>query len=84
MTFEQVQAWCRANGADARGISRGKDFLIRQADSQLPDSLPSLGAVFHWELRVGDKRYSTSPSDMERLVAGKMTLDIFKGTRREG
>jgi hypothetical protein len=83
MTFEQVQAWCRANGADARGISRGKEFFIRRNEAAPPANLPSVGEVFHWDLQVADKHYPTSPSDMERLVSGKMTLDAFAGTRRE-
>lgn len=82
MTFEQIHAWCRANGVDARGIHRGRDFFIRRSEERLPGTLPSLLEIFHWDLQVGDKHYPTSPSDMERLVTGKMTLDMFKGTRR--
>jgi hypothetical protein len=84
MTFEQVHLWCRANGADARGISRGKEFFIRRNEAGLPVNLPAVGEVFHWDLQLGDNRYPTSPSDMERLVSGKMTLAAFAGTRREG
>ncbi len=84
MTFEQVQGWCRANAADARGIARGKEFFIRRSETALPFDLPPVGEVFHWDLRVGDKHYPTSPSDMERLVSGTMSLDVFSGTRREG
>jgi hypothetical protein len=84
MTFDQIHAWCRTNGADARGIYRGREFCIRQTEDRLPADLPSLSQVFHWDLQVGERRYPTSPSDMERLVTGKMTLDAFSGTRREG
>jgi hypothetical protein len=84
MTFDQILAWCRANGADARGIIRGREFFIRRNQERLPENLPSLGQVFHWDLQVGDKNYATSPSDMERLVTGKMTLEAFSGTRRDG
>ncbi|HWP58042.1 MAG TPA: hypothetical protein VNL14_09160 [Candidatus Acidoferrales bacterium] len=81
MTFEEIHAWCRANGADARGIVRGREFFIRHGEQRLPDGLPSLGEVFHWDLQVGGNRYPTSPSDMERLVTGKMTLEAFAATR---
>ena len=84
MTFEEVHLWCRSNGADARGISRGKEFFIRRDDSGLPPGLPPASEVFHWDLQLGGKHYATSPSDMERLVSGKMTLEAFAGTRREG
>jgi hypothetical protein len=36
MTFEQVLAWCRANGADVRGVYRGKDVSISHTDERLP------------------------------------------------
>jgi hypothetical protein len=84
MTFEQVHSWCRANRADARGISRGKEFFIRCNEAGPPVDVPAVGEVFHWDLQLGDKRYPTSPSDMDRLVSGKMTLEAFAGTRREG
>jgi hypothetical protein len=84
MTFDQIHAWCRANGADVRGIYRGREFFIRRSDERLPADLPPLGQVFHWDLQVGERHYPTSPSDMERLVSGKMTLNAFGGTRREG
>lgn len=82
MTFEQILAWCRANGVHARGVYRGKDFLIRQSDTGLPGDLPALDAIFHWDLEAGERHLPTSPSDMERLVSGKMTLEIFKSTVR--
>ena len=46
MTFEQVLAWCRANGADVRGVYRGKDISIAHTDERLPGSLPSIGEIF--------------------------------------
>ena len=82
MTFEQILGWCRANGVDARGVYRGKDFHIRQGDTALSRDLPPIGAIFHWDLKAGERHLPTSPSDMERLVSGKMTLDVFKGTVR--
>ncbi len=43
MTFEQVLTWCRANGADVRGVYRGKDISISHTDEGLPNALPSIG-----------------------------------------
>lgn len=83
MTFEQVLQWCRDNGADARGIYRARDFWIRRSD-RLPDNLPAIGALFHWDVRLSEMQLAVSPSDMERMVNGKMTLDQFKATHRRG
>lgn len=83
MTFKEVHAWCRANRAEARGIHRGKEFFIRPSEEPLPANVPLLDEVFHWDLQVGDQHYPTSPSDMKRLVTGKMSLEEFKGTRRD-
>lgn len=82
MTFEEVHAWCRSNGVDARGVYRGKDFVIHSDGEPLPKDLPSVAAVFHWDVQVDGRHLPTSPSDMERLVTGQMTLDVFKGTIR--
>jgi hypothetical protein len=38
----------------------------------------------HWDLAIGDWSHYTSGSDMELMVAGKMTVDEFKGTLRGG
>jgi hypothetical protein len=84
MNFEQVLQWCRDNAADARGIYRAKDFMIRRADDRLPDNLPPMDALFHWDVRLENTQLAVSPSDMERLVSGKMTLDQFKATHRRG
>jgi hypothetical protein len=84
MTFEQVLQWCRDNGADARGIYRARDFLIRRSDDRLPDNLPAIGALFHWDVQLSEIQLVVSPSDMERLVNGKMTLEQFKATHRRG
>lgn len=83
MTFEQVLQWCRDNGADARGIYRARDFWIRRSD-RLPDNLPAIGALFHWDVRLNETQLAVSPSDMERMVKGKMTLEQFKATHRRG
>jgi hypothetical protein len=83
MTFEQVLQWCHDNGADARGIYRARDFWIRRSD-RLPDDLPAIGALFHWDVRLSDTQLAVSPSDMERMVNGKMTLEQFKATHRRG
>ena len=83
MTFEQVLQWCRDNGADARGIYRARDFWIRRSD-RLPDDLPAIGALFHWDVRLDNTQLAVSPSDMERMINGKMTLEQFKATHRRG
>jgi hypothetical protein len=83
MTFEQVLQWCRDNGADARGIYRARDFWIRHA-GRLPDDLPAIGALFHWDVRLSETQLAVSPSDMERMVNGTMTLEQFKATHRRG
>ena len=82
MTFEQVLAWCRANSADVRGVYRGKDVSIAHTDERLPDSLPSLSEIFHWDLKIGDLHHAVSASDLERMVNGKLTIEAFKGTLR--
>lgn len=84
MTFEQVLSWCRANDADVRGVYRGKDISICHTDDRLPTALPSIGEIFHWDLKVQDLHHPVSASDLERMVAGKMTLDGFKSTLRGG
>jgi hypothetical protein len=66
MTFEQVLAWCRANRADVRGVYRGKDISIAHTDEHLPGSLPALGEIFHWDLKV-----RRSPSRRQRFGLGK-------------
>jgi hypothetical protein len=83
MTFEQVLQWCRDSGADARGIYRARDFWIRRSD-RLPDDLPAIGALFHWDVRLSETQLAVSPYDMERMVNGKMTLEQFKATHRRG
>jgi hypothetical protein len=82
MTFEQVLAWCRANGADVRGVYRGKDISISHSDEGLPGNLPSLGEIFHWDLKVGDLHHAVSASDLERMVSGKLSIDGLKSTLR--
>jgi hypothetical protein len=82
MTFEEVLAWCRANQADVRGFYRGHTVPISHADEHLPDGLPALGDIFHWDLRLQDLRHPVSASDLERLVTGRMTLEDLKGTIR--
>ena len=82
MTFEEVLAWCRAHGADVRGVYRGNDVSISHSDDRLPGSLPALGEIFHWDLKVGDLHHAVSASDLERMVSGKLTIEAFKGTLR--
>ena len=82
MTFEEVLAWCRDNRAEVRGFYRGHAVSISQNDRHLPESLPVVGEIFHWDLRIGDLRHPVSASDLERLVTGKMTLEGLKSTIR--
>jgi len=82
MTFEEVFGWCRANGADVRGVYRGNQISISHNDQRLPDTLPTLGSIFHWDLKLGDLRHPVSASDFERLVTGKMTIEVLKSTIR--
>jgi hypothetical protein len=82
MTFEQVLAWCRANGADVRGIYRGNEVSVLHDDQRLPDALPQVGEIFHWDLKLGNLRHPVSASDLERLVNGKMTIEGLKSTIR--
>jgi hypothetical protein len=84
MTFEEVHNWCRRSGVGARGIYRGKDFVIGRDEPLATGALPSIGEVFHWDVQIDGNHYPTSPSDMERLVAGTMSLETFKGTHRGG
>lgn len=82
MTFEQVLAWCRANGADVRGVYRGKDISISHKDKELPGVLPSIGEIFHWDLEMAELNHYVSGSDFERIVTGKLTIEGFKSTLR--
>lgn len=82
MTFAEVLAWCKKQKADVRGIGRGMEVSISHIDEQLPNNLPPMSNVMHWDLEIGDWSHYTSGSDMERIVTGKMTLDEFKSTLR--
>jgi hypothetical protein len=82
MTFEDVLDWCRTNHADVRGVYRGKDIAISHKDAKLPDVLPSIGEVFHWDLQIGEFNHYASGSDFERIVTGKLTIEGFKSTLR--
>jgi hypothetical protein len=82
MTFADVLDWCRKNRAEVRGVYRGKDISISQKDTELPAVLPPIGAIFHWDLQVGDLDHYVSGSDFERIVTGKLTIDGFKSTLR--
>ena len=84
MTFAEVFDWCKKQKADVRGIGRGLEIPISHKDPQLPTNLPSMSLIMHWDLAIGDWSHYTSGSDMELMVAGKMTVDEFKGTLRGG
>jgi len=78
MNVADIHSWCRTNGATVRGINRGNEFVISGRDETLPPDLPPLDQVFHWDLALDDSHYPVSPSDMERLVSGKMTVDFYR------
>jgi hypothetical protein len=82
MTFADVLEWCKKNHADVRGIYRGKDLSISHHDTALPNTLPSLGEIFHWDLKLPDWRHYVSGSDFERIVTGRLTIEGFKSTLR--
>ena len=82
MTLDDVLAWCRANGADVRGVCRGREVSISHRDERLPDSPPAVEDIFHWDLKMANLRHPVSASDMIRLVTGQMTLEGFKSTIR--
>ena len=82
MTFAEVLDWCRKNHADVRGVYRGKDVSISHTDERLPDTLPAISEIFHWDLKVGDLHHAASASDLERMVNGKLTIEGFKSTLR--
>lgn len=58
-------------------ILRGKDFFIRHDAQELHGPCPSLEDIFYWELFINGKGYPSSPSDTERLVDGRLTVDEF-------
>ena len=82
MTFADVLEWCRKHRADVRGVYRGKDISISHTDHKLPETLPSISEIFHWDLEIGDWNHYVSGSDFERIVVGKLTVDGFKSTLR--
>ena len=84
MTFAEVLDWCQKQKADVRAIGRAMEIPISYKDKQLPANLPSISKVMHWDLAIGEWSHYTSGSDMELMVAGKMTVDEFKGTLRGG
>ncbi len=77
MTTDEVQKWCQDNSVDARMILRGKDYLISHDAQGSHASCPPLEKIFYWELFIRGKGYPSSPSDTERLVTGKMTMEQF-------
>jgi len=73
MTMEEIHAWCRAHRATARGFVRGREFTA--GGEKAPAE--SLKDVLHWELALDGMKYPTSTSDMEKLVAGKLSVENF-------
>ena len=84
MTFAEILDWCKKQKANVRGLGRGMEIPISYKDQQLPAGLPPMSKVMHWDLEIGNWSHYTSGSDMELMVAGKMTVDEFKGTLRGG
>jgi hypothetical protein len=82
MTFADVLDWCRKNHANVRGVYRGKDIFISHNDTEIPNVLPAIGEIFHWDLEMPELKHYVSGSDFERLVTGKLTIDGFKSTLR--
>ena len=83
MNIDEVQQWCQTKGVDAKMIVRGAEYAIRHDPQGAKTSFPSMKDLLHWEVIAEGKRCPTSPSDMERLVTGKMTLEGFLGRIRE-
>ncbi len=77
MNIDELRSWCRENRINARMILRGKDFLVRHDAEGSDPSCPPLTDLFYWELFIEGKGYPSSPSDTERLVTGKMTVEEF-------
>lgn len=74
MTMKEIQAWCRAHNIDARGFVRGAEFSLAGGDKAFAHSLED---VLHWEVTVAGEKLPCSPSDMLRLVSGKISVDDF-------
>ena len=68
--------------ADVRGVYRGKDISISHEDTEIPNVLPAIGEIFHWDLEMPELKHYVSGSDFERMVTGKLTIDGFKSTLR--
>ncbi|MGH7830125.1 MAG: hypothetical protein ACREP8_08090 [Candidatus Binatia bacterium] len=77
MKIEEVEKWCRDHRVVARGVVRGAEFTISQDGTGNSTVHSPVQDIFHWELHIAGSRYPCSPSDMERLVTGKMTVDDF-------
>jgi hypothetical protein len=73
MTIDDVNAWCRAHRATARGFVRGREFTVGGEKA----TAEALKDVLHWELAIDGVKYPTSTSDMERLVSGKLSVADF-------
>lgn len=84
MTFADVLDWCRKNRAAVRGVYRGKDVSLSHTDNELPQALPSIGEIFHWDIEAPELNHYASASDFERIVTGKLTIEAFKSTLRGG
>jgi len=77
MNMDDVQRLCRDRQVVARGIVRGAEFTIGHDGTESSAFDHRVQDIFHWEVHIAGNRYPCSPSDMERLVTGKMTLEEF-------
>lgn len=82
MTFAEVLDWCKKNHAEVRGVYRNRDISISHKDAKLPDALPPMSAIFHWDLKMPELNHYVSSSDFERIVTGKLSIEGFKSTLR--
>jgi hypothetical protein len=54
---------------------RGSEFQILPHDARA--DFPEISKVLHWLVEVEDKRYALSPSDMGKVLDGKLDLEYF-------
>lgn len=78
MTAEEISGWSSREGIAVYGVMRGSEFAIPPAGRM--DKPPRMEKVLHWLLEIRGKRYALSPSDMEKLLAGKLPLEFFTKT----
>jgi hypothetical protein len=75
VTIQKIQQWCSQKGHAVHGVMRGAQFEILPSDPGT--DFPEASKVLHWLVCVADKRYALSPSDMEKVLEGKLDLEFF-------